>query len=256
MGLYKQGKITAQIAWEARENATLDALCREHGLEVDHPRAEGRQHLDTETYKAEQALSGTIDQTRGLLTINDSLEENIKHLERTRDRAEQQAQKALERKAKALKRSFRKSDDLGFTYDATLAEDLEKTLKERAADVDKIAHTDHDIAEQYALAAACKREAEEAARKMREEAEELLSQAREDQRIAEDYRYNAEQYIINHGEDRAQEIASAREQRLMDFCKRLTFADGRTALEVFMEQEQQRRDSRRASRSHDRGMSR
>lgn len=51
---------TAQIQWEHRENRYLEQLCRERGLEIDHPLEEGRKHLHTEQYKAEAALKETI----------------------------------------------------------------------------------------------------------------------------------------------------------------------------------------------------
>ena len=54
MGFQKIGKATAQIRWEARENAHLDKLCQKYGIKVEHPRAQGVQHLHTEVYKATQ----------------------------------------------------------------------------------------------------------------------------------------------------------------------------------------------------------
>lgn len=53
-GFEKDGAKTAQIQWEARENAALEAICERHGIEVIHPMVEKRQHLDTEAYKAQQ----------------------------------------------------------------------------------------------------------------------------------------------------------------------------------------------------------
>lgn len=50
---------TAQIQWERRENQYLEQLCRERGLEIDHPLEEGRKHIETEQYKAEQELERT-----------------------------------------------------------------------------------------------------------------------------------------------------------------------------------------------------
>lgn len=52
----KERPETAQIQWERRENGYLEQLCRERGLEIEHPLEEGRQHLHTEIYKAEAAL--------------------------------------------------------------------------------------------------------------------------------------------------------------------------------------------------------
>lgn len=50
-GITKTGKETAQILWEKQENDYLTALCESAGLTVNHPRAEGRMHLDTHTLK-------------------------------------------------------------------------------------------------------------------------------------------------------------------------------------------------------------
>lgn len=50
---------TAQIQWERRENQHLEQLCRERGLEIDHPLEKGRKHIETEQYKAEQELERT-----------------------------------------------------------------------------------------------------------------------------------------------------------------------------------------------------
>lgn len=49
-------KKTAQIMWEARENAFLEELCNEHGLTVDHPQKDGSEHLHTAKYKAVKEL--------------------------------------------------------------------------------------------------------------------------------------------------------------------------------------------------------
>lgn len=50
-GLEKKGKATAQIQWEKRENDYLTQLCEAVGLTVDHPKIEGRKHLETEELK-------------------------------------------------------------------------------------------------------------------------------------------------------------------------------------------------------------
>lgn len=73
MGFHKQGKATAQIQWEKRENDYLDRLCRDRGLEVEHPKEENVKHLDTATYKAEKHLESVIDYTNDLDNINVAL---------------------------------------------------------------------------------------------------------------------------------------------------------------------------------------
>ena len=74
MGFKKQGRLTAQMQWQARENAELDRICMQHGIEVEHPRKEHAKHLDTQTYKAEKALSKAVDDKT-------HLEEEIKGLQ-------------------------------------------------------------------------------------------------------------------------------------------------------------------------------
>ncbi len=51
MGFEKQGKLTAQIQWEKRENQYLEKLCNQRGITVEHPHQEGVKHLETENYK-------------------------------------------------------------------------------------------------------------------------------------------------------------------------------------------------------------
>ena len=57
MGFQKQGKATAQILWEHRENDTLETLCKARGLIIEHPLEENRVHLHTDDYKARQKLT-------------------------------------------------------------------------------------------------------------------------------------------------------------------------------------------------------
>lgn len=52
MGFHKVGRDTAQIQWERSENQRLEDICKAHGLEIEHPRAENLEHIDTRLYKA------------------------------------------------------------------------------------------------------------------------------------------------------------------------------------------------------------
>lgn len=65
MGFHKQGKETAQIQWECRENEALEAICREHGIEVEHPDRQ-EKHLDTKLYKVKKELEQAQEQLEGL----------------------------------------------------------------------------------------------------------------------------------------------------------------------------------------------
>ena len=53
---------TALIAWEHRENARLEGICNEHGIQVEHPDAgKGVKHLSTQAYKAKKDLDKLKD---------------------------------------------------------------------------------------------------------------------------------------------------------------------------------------------------
>lgn len=57
MGFRKQGKATAQIQWEQKENNALETLCKARGLTIDHPHEENIKHMHTDAYKASQRLT-------------------------------------------------------------------------------------------------------------------------------------------------------------------------------------------------------
>lgn len=67
-GFCKNGKATAQIQWEARENAVLEALCVERGINVEHPERNGekKEHMRTEQYKAQKELEKTYDELQDI----------------------------------------------------------------------------------------------------------------------------------------------------------------------------------------------
>lgn len=56
---------TAQMAWQRRENATLEQICIAHGIEIKHPN-ENKKHLPTEEYKIQQ-ISNELKQKKELL---------------------------------------------------------------------------------------------------------------------------------------------------------------------------------------------
>ena len=58
-------KATAQMAWQKRENASLEQICIAHGIEIKHPN-ENKKHLPTEEYKLQQ-ISNELKQKEELL---------------------------------------------------------------------------------------------------------------------------------------------------------------------------------------------
>lgn len=51
---------TEQMAWERRENLTLEMLCNQYGYEVEHPeRGTKQEHLSVESFKMQQEMKNT-----------------------------------------------------------------------------------------------------------------------------------------------------------------------------------------------------
>ncbi|MDE6425471.1 MAG: plasmid recombination protein [Ruminococcus sp.] len=55
-GFEKNGRATAQIQWEKRENDYLTSLCEDVGLTVIHPQIKGREHIETQTFKLQKRI--------------------------------------------------------------------------------------------------------------------------------------------------------------------------------------------------------
>jgi hypothetical protein len=242
-GFEKQGRATAQIQWEARENKALDDICRSRGLEVDHPREEYRQHMTTEQYKAQAELDRTVGLTKELLDTHDELRAETVKLEAQRDKANTQTQKALYRKARAVK-LHKNKDGQGYTYDRTLTTEIKQIVNEVKEDVQEISHTDLDIQTQY-----------EQAEQFRIQREQLLADGKKQKArlIAEgqEYKNNEESYIIGTAESIANEKfekfkqeflqgkQTKRLNRLEELCGSIKFKDGTSVLDKFEEQEKE-----------------
>lgn len=78
-GFVKQGRETAQIRWEHRENAELTAICQSKGIEVVHPKA-GEKHLDVAGYKAKKELELVSEEHKMLSESVKRLRTNEKQL--------------------------------------------------------------------------------------------------------------------------------------------------------------------------------
>lgn len=67
IGFTTQGKQTAQMAWEARENQFLGQLCMEQNILVIHPGGDRKEHLQTAEYKAVKQIETLEEQKKQLL---------------------------------------------------------------------------------------------------------------------------------------------------------------------------------------------
>jgi hypothetical protein len=98
MGFTKEGRATAQIQWEKRENDYLTTLCERRGIKISHPKKEGKEHLDTETYKAKATLERSKDLVTKQMNQKLRLEDSIYSLEKKKDSLEKEIE-ALEKKS-------------------------------------------------------------------------------------------------------------------------------------------------------------
>ena len=87
-GFSKDGKETAQIQWERRENAHLESLCESRSIEVIHPRIADRQHLDTSLYQLEQEVKATEHHIEACRSDNLGLELRQDKLRKEKDELE------------------------------------------------------------------------------------------------------------------------------------------------------------------------
>lgn len=244
-GIVKEGRETAQIKWERSENEYLTKLCEARGLEVQHPTNKGKEHLHTEIYKAQKTLESTLGHTKDLLNIQDDLRAETGKLEATRDKAERQAEKAIERKQRAFSRSWKKDKEAGWNYDKGLEKEIKSLVKERKADVEAISHTDLDVQRQYDEAREYRRTSEAQSDRMKEQAARELEKAKE-------LRDNAEAHIQQRAEYEANRMfrefinrefshdTRGREARLEEYCQDIKFKDGQSVLDKFEAQELER----------------
>ncbi|MEE3486111.1 MAG: hypothetical protein VZQ98_17550 [Bacteroidales bacterium] len=101
-GFHKEGKATAQIKWEKRENTELEKLCNSSGIDVEHPLIEGRKHLDTERYKFQAQVQA-----------------DIQEMEQKRQNAQYQTDLAEEQERIAKQKAQEEQDNLDWQREET-----------------------------------------------------------------------------------------------------------------------------------------
>ena len=181
-----------------------------------------------------------------LLTVEDDIRVETGKLEATRDKAEKQAEKGLERKAKAFDKSWKKDKDSGWNYDKGLEKEIRSLVKERAEDVKAIGHTDLDIEREYDVANQSRIQAQKEAERTKALAEQELAKAQE-------YKANQEAYIRGTAEREANRMfrefmqrefagqTRGSEERLREHCEEIKFKDGQSVLDKFEEAEIERK---------------
>lgn len=87
-GFEKNGRATAQIQWEKRENDYLTSLCEDVGLTVIHPQIEGRKHIETQTFKLQKQIKELQEETNKLKNAHsEELLEKAKFLKNIMEKA-------------------------------------------------------------------------------------------------------------------------------------------------------------------------
>lgn len=131
-GFKKQGKATAQILWEKRENEVLESLCNSRGISVEHPQeGKGVKHLHTQAYKVQKDLEAA---EKELTSLQEQIEQqeqakevNEKFLHRQKMQIDMY-RKQIGRYDEQISGMEGKIDSLAKERD-NLAEENEKVLK-------------------------------------------------------------------------------------------------------------------------------
>ena len=115
-GFHKEGKATAQIKWEKRENTELEKLCNSFGIDVEHPLIEGRKHIETERYKFQAQVQA-----------------DIQEMEQKRQNAQHQTDLAEEQERIAKQKVQEKQDNLDWQREQleNLNLEIERLTRER-----------------------------------------------------------------------------------------------------------------------------
>lgn len=143
MGFKKQGKETAQILWERRENAALENICREHGIEVKHIENNQKQHLSKEMYIAQQERDNAIANAEAVKEEERKAKKRLNNLIRRTDKAKKKLDK--------LTADIRELDSIKGLFEDIIADDDQRAAvaDQRAATAERRAIE----AEQQAIAA-------------------------------------------------------------------------------------------------------
>ena len=115
-GFTKEGKATAQMKWEKRENTELEKLCNSSGIDVEHPLIEGRKHIETERYKFQAQVQA-----------------DIQEMEQKRQKAQHQTDLAEEQERIAKQKVQEEQDNLDWQREQleNLNLEIEKLTRER-----------------------------------------------------------------------------------------------------------------------------
>lgn len=229
MGYTKQGPITAQIKWEAEQNDYLTKLCESRGLTVDHPKAQ-KKHLDTPDLKAKTEKMAVLDQKI------DKRRAQLVSMDQKHKVATQELKATLDMKARASEIHKVFGDKEVSTY--------HKNMLDSTRAIGSEAYKHMREAKQ-ALESAKARESR--VEKKEAKINPLYNDAKQANEIAQERLENVNEYIRSEAhKESVQAIrtilagdSSSRTKRMEEFMQSIRFQDGRSALDVFLENERQ-----------------
>lgn len=184
-GFVKQGRATAQIQWEARENECLDKICQARGLIVEHPQAGNEQiaHLDTKLYKAHQRTKEAKWQTRKAQKETKRLNAEIaaqkavvKDLRENIGKSQQKAAKAEMQAQEATNKLYDVKGELGWWTQSVA--DLEQEHDDLRTEIGRLTRYIIDLNDRKGLAEEKYSETEKMAQKADERAQKANDTAR------------------------------------------------------------------------------
>lgn len=270
-GFYKSGKATAQIQWEKRENDYFTSLCEAVGLTVEHPKTEGRKHLETAELKLQSRiaeLERAAEQEAARFAEADSkateAESRAAAAEKRAANAEQRTtaaeQKLEEANAKvkeatkevkyALDKAAKASEITSITSMLHRVGQHKNTVSYNENMLDSTRKIGYEASEHLDKANKIKQEAiaiQQRAERKEQAIEPLYQQAEQERKRAKELREQQEQLIEQKAEVRASEMVreimkgtpEKERDRMRRYMESLQFGDGTTALERFDEQERQ-----------------
>ena len=260
-GFSKEGKETAQIQWQRRENAHLESLCMSKGIEVTHPRIEGREHIDTDIFKAEMERQAAEHLAVVAAEKADKHEQKRKELKAEKKQLQSDVSKLQDEKnslledisdaeshLKALQGAILTSQQVSqVSFKKTLtgaikgiSEEELRNLKATAAFVDEMKRKekDFDKREKAAAAAEAKAEIANALRKKDEE------------RVAE---LNKEILSLTEKYDIAQELAAeANKRRISSVMSREQIKKNAAVIHQKIEAAHKEQEQSRRKKGHSR----
>ena len=201
-GFVKEGKLTSQIKWEARENQTLENICREHGIKVTHPKREKQKHRETEEYKAEQQAL-----------------EKIEHLNSTIAKKDKELLEIATVKKPGI---FNKGNTV--VFNENMYESLKKRLEASKKDRE---YVDRKLKEAEKYYNEAQKQYKIATHLVNNEKDYIIQQSQE--------AFN--QFI----QKKFKKEIGGRSERLERYCDSLTMSNGQTILEKFNELEEERK---------------